>query len=101
MTRLEQLRKLAALEPHDPFTHYSVGLECLELERWDEALAAFDAALARDPQYFAAQPQRARVLLKLGRRADAADALRAGVAAAQLAGDRHAADHMTGLLEAL
>ena len=101
MSRLEQLRKLAAAQPEDPFTHYGVGLEYANLEQWEEALAAFQRALELDAQYIAAHMQKSRVELRLGRRDAAGAALRAGIAAARAKGDRHAADEMGKMLEAL
>ena len=47
-TRLEQLQKLAALEPDDPMSHYAIGLELVNQERWVEAIAAFDQAMTAE-----------------------------------------------------
>lgn len=101
MSRLDQLRKLAALEPKDPLTHYGLGLECMNLERWDEARTAFEHTLAIDPNYTAALFQKARVELKLGQRDAATATLRAGVTLATSKGETHAADEMRKMLEAL
>lgn len=101
MERLEQLRKLAAASPNDPFVHYGIGLACVNEERWNEALEAFDRTLDLDPDYHAAHLQQARVHLKLGQRAEARAALEAGMAAAQRLGDTHAADEMGKLRETL
>ncbi|MEW6250362.1 MAG: tetratricopeptide repeat protein [Planctomycetota bacterium] len=101
MSRLDQLRQLAAAQPDDPFTHYGVALECMNLEFWDDARAALDRALALDPHYIAAHMQKARVELRTGQRAAAAACLQAGIAAAQARADRHAAEEMTKMLEAL
>ena len=99
--RLEQLRKLAELEPGDAFARYGVALECIQLEHWAEAVRELEHVLTLDPQYIAAHMQKARVELKLGVREAAAATLRAGIAAARGKGDRHAADEMTKMLEAL
>ncbi len=99
MSRLEQLRKLAAVSPDDPFAHYGVGLECLALEQWAAAIAAFDQVLALDPRYTASYAQKARAELKLDRRAEAAATLRAGIAVAQAKGETHAASDMQKSLE--
>jgi len=101
MSRLEKLRQLAAAQPDDPLTHYGVGLECMGLEQWPDALAAFDRTLAIDAQYSAAYLQKARTLLKLDRRAEAAAALQAGVAVAAARGETHAVSKMQELLETL
>ena len=73
----------------------------MNLERWDEALSAFEHTLKIDPYYTAALFQKARTELKLGRRADAAATLRAGIAQASAKGEAHAADEMRRLLEAV
>ncbi len=101
MSRLDQLQKLAAAQPNDPFMHYGVALECTKLERWDEAIAAFDRALALDPGYTAAHMQKGQLQIRLGRRDAAITTLRAGVAAARAKAEKHAADEMNKMLEAL
>jgi tetratricopeptide (TPR) repeat protein len=101
MSRLEQLRKLAAAQPADPFTHYGIALECVQLERWEEALAAFEQTLAIDHAYAAAYFQKARTELKLGRRQAAAVTLQAGVQVAAAQGDTHTVSKMKELLETL
>jgi tetratricopeptide (TPR) repeat protein len=101
MSRLDQLRKLAAAEPNDPLAHYGVGLECMNLERWEEARTAFEQTLAIDANYTAAQFQKARAELKLGQRQAAAATLHAGLALATSKGETHAADEMRKMLEAL
>lgn len=101
MSRLDKLEKLAAMQPDDPFVRYGVGLELAALERWEDAIAAFDRVLALDSQYTAAHLQKARAETRLGRRDDARMTLTAGITAANAAGDRHTADEMSKLLETL
>ena len=101
MSRLDQLRKLAAADPNDPFVHYGVGLECAQLEQWAEAIAAFERTLALDAHYHAAHLQKARAQIKLGQRAAARETLHAGIAAATARGETHAAAEMTKILETL
>jgi tetratricopeptide (TPR) repeat protein len=101
MSRLEQLRQFAAAQPDDPLAHYGLALEYANHERWDEALAAFEQTLRIDRQYVAAHHQKARVELKLGRRAAAAESLRAGIAVATAKNDAHAASKMKEMLESL
>lgn len=101
MSRLERLQRLANTQPDDPFLHYGVGLEFTNLEQWPEAIAAFDRALALDARYVAAHVQKARAEIKLSHAAAARAALTAGLAAANAAGDAHAADEMRKMLEAL
>ena len=65
----------AELAPDRPLPHASLGGVLLRLERPAEALAAYDAALARSSADEAALGGRAQALATLGRRVDAADAL--------------------------
>ncbi len=101
MSRLEKLLKLAAAEPDDAFLQYGLGLEYAQLERWQEALDAFDQALILDPNLIAAFHQKSRAELKLGRRDAAKATLANGVAVAQAQGQTHAANEMGKMLEAL
>ncbi len=101
MSRLDQLRKFAQSQPDDAFAQYGVGLECMQLERWDEALAAFDLALAADASYVAAFYQKALAEVKLGQRSAAATTLKAGMPIALEANETHAVAEMRKMLETL
>jgi tetratricopeptide (TPR) repeat protein len=101
MSRLEKLQKLVAIAPQDPLTHYGLGLEFINLERWADAAAAFDSALAADAKYSAAYYHKARALINAGRHDDARIALDAGMACAKSVGDWHTQGEMQALLETL
>ncbi len=101
MTRLEKLRKLAEATPDDPFIHYGVGLEHVNLEQWSEALECFRTALQLDVNYIAAYYQKSRTELKLGQRDAAKETLTKGIVAAKLQNQKHAADEMLKMLESL
>lgn len=87
MSRLEQLRKLAAMSPDDPLAQYGVGLECLNQGDWAAAIGAFDEALRADSKYSAAYYHKARAQIGMGRDQDARQTLADGVEAARLQGD--------------
>ncbi|MBN2445379.1 MAG: hypothetical protein JXO22_01540 [Phycisphaerae bacterium] len=99
--RLAQLQKLAALEPNDPMAHYAVGLELANLERWDEAVLAFDAALRADAGYSAAYYHKGKSQIKAGHAADARETLNAGIEIARAAGDMKTVKEMTELRDLL
>lgn len=101
MSRIEQLRKLAQLAPNDPLTHYGVGLECLNLQQWDEAAAAFAAAISVDPQYSAAYYHKARAELGNGKGELARATLVEGQKVATAKGDWKTRDEMQALLESV
>lgn len=99
MTRLEQLQKLVAVAPHDPMSHYGLGLEFLNLQRWPDAVAAFGQAIAVDAKYSAAYYHKARAQLSAGQPDAARQTLTDGMAVARAAGDWHTEGEMRELLE--
>lgn len=101
MSRVDQLRKLVQLAPADPFTHYGLGLEFIQLERWREAIAAFAEAIRVDPKYAVAFYHKARAEIG-GGEADAARAtLGEGTRVAKSLGDAHTEMEMQALLESI
>jgi tetratricopeptide (TPR) repeat protein len=60
--------------------YYKQGNELFNLKKYAEALVAFDAALAINPQYAVAHNNRGRVLATLGRHAEALTAYDAALA---------------------
>ncbi|MCA9244187.1 MAG: tetratricopeptide repeat protein [Phycisphaerales bacterium] len=101
MTRLEQLRQLAAAMPDDPMAHYGVGLECIQLQDWPAAVAAFSQAIDVDPDYAVAYYHRARAEIGAGDSDTARQTLETGIAVAGKAGDLHAQGEMRELLATL
>ena len=99
MSRLEQLQKLVAASPDDPMTHYSLALEYGNLEQWEDAVSAFEAALKVDAKYAAAYYHKARAEIKLGRRADAQGTLKVGIEVAGAVGDAKTVREMKDLLD--
>ncbi|MBI5866441.1 MAG: tetratricopeptide repeat protein [Planctomycetes bacterium] len=101
MTRLEQLLRLVALEPNDPLSHYSLGIEYINLEEWDHAVSAFDRAIASDAKYSAAYYHKARAQIHAGKHDAARQTIASGLAVARAAGDWHTQNEMTTLLESI
>jgi len=99
MSRLEQLQKLRAMSPQDPLAHYVLGLEYLNREQWEDAIAAFDDALRVDPKYAAAYYHKARAEIKAGRRAAARGTLKIGVEIATATGDLKTVKEMQQLAD--
>jgi tetratricopeptide (TPR) repeat protein len=101
MSRLEQLQKLVHAAGDDPLSHYGLALEYLNLERWDEAAAAFAEALRLDANYSAAYYHKARAEIG-GKRPEAArETLTKGMAVAEAAGDWKTRDEMRELMESI
>lgn len=101
MSRLEQLKKLVADAGQDPLPHYALGLEYTNLERWQEALAAFEAALKVDGRYAAGYYQKARAQLKLGQPEAARAALRTGLEVADATRDARTVAETRKLLDTI
>lgn len=87
--RLALIEVLAALglEFHNPLAHYCCGVALRWLGRRDEAVQAFETALQQNPVFPDAHRRLAAVLLKLGRRSEAAEHQRLAVAARQRIAD--------------
>lgn len=101
MTRVEQLKKLVALAPNDPMSHYGLGLEYLKLQDWPAAIAAFADAVRVDAKYSAAYYHKARAELGGGQPDAAKATLAAGMATAQAVGDWHTKGEMEELLRTI
>jgi predicted Zn-dependent protease len=105
--RLQYLLKLTASEQGqgggsgDAFAWYGLAMEYRGLERYDDALATFEALRTRAPEYVPMYLMCGQMLEKMGRAADARAWLAAGVEAARKRGDAHALGELEGALEAL
>lgn len=77
---LDSLFKSLAHSPQHPTLHVFIGEEYHCLQRYDEALKAFDNALSYDPENVPAQLGRAAVFLAQGDYQAAADAALAAIA---------------------
>ena len=101
MPSIEQLQRLEALDPEDPFIPYAMALELAKANDHDGAIAAFDRCLALDPDYLYAYFHKARSLEVAGRRDDAVQTLQIGVDKAVTAGDAKARSELSGYLAQL
>jgi len=72
---LTEYRSASAIAEERPLPHASMGGVLLRLGRAEEALACYDDALRRAPDYEVAVAGRAEALVACGRNAEAADAL--------------------------
>jgi tetratricopeptide (TPR) repeat protein len=64
---LERFARAAALDPTFADAHYNKAVALGALERWEEALSAYDAAIRIDPRHARAWNNRGNVLQKLER----------------------------------
>jgi predicted Zn-dependent protease len=87
--RLEMLEKMAA-QSAEPFARYALALEYGKAERWNEALATFEALRAASPDYLPMYLMAGQLLIERQRGAEACQWLEAGIELARRMGDTKA-----------
>lgn len=101
MPTVEQLEKLLASEPNDPFLNFGLAMALDKAGRRDEALARFDRTLEFDSDYVPAYFQKARVQADAGKMGNARETLNQGIETARRVGDTHAEGEMSEFLATL
>lgn len=101
MSRREQLERLLAAEPHDPFLRYGLAMCCSSDGQYEIAQEHFQKLLNDHPDYVAGYFQWAQLLVRLDEVNQAKPLLATGIAVALRTGDRHAAGEMTEFLGSL
>lgn len=99
--RLEILKSLAAQNPSDNFTRYSLATEFAKAGRLEEAVAEFRALLAMNPDYAAAYYQAGQVLEQLGKTDEAREMYRQGIEVTTRQGNPHACEQLQLALDLL
>ena len=99
--RLRKIEAMLADDPGDTFLRYSHAMELAKLGRVTESLTGLKELATEDPPYVPAFFMAAQQLAQQGATADAVDQLHAGIAAAELAGNSHAAREMNEFLTTL
>jgi Flp pilus assembly protein TadD len=98
---LERLQEFLAKNPSDSFVRYGLAMELAKLGRAEEAIAHFHTLMTGDPDYVAAYLQAGMALVRAGRRDEARDVFRRGIAAAERKANSHAAGELAGALAQL
>jgi predicted Zn-dependent protease len=98
--RLAFLEKLTASGTDDPMAWYGLAQEYRSLQRNDDALATFTALRAKKPDYLAQYLMCGQLLQAMGRKDDAREWLRAGIAVARAKNDAHALSELESALAA-
>jgi Flp pilus assembly protein TadD len=101
MSRTEQIRKLLAKEPTDPFLNFSLAMEFQAAGQTDEALQQFDRTIEVAPTYLAAFVRKGELLITSRRFDDARTAIEQGLALARTAKDDHMAENLQHMLDML
>lgn len=101
MDKLAGLKEILALDPKNSFARYGVAMELAGQGQTEAALREFDTLLKNDEDYTAGYFMAAQTLSTLGRKAEAIERLKAGIACAARSGNRHAMSEMQAMLDEL
>jgi tetratricopeptide (TPR) repeat protein len=100
---MEQLEDLLRQDPDDPFLRYGLAMEYASLGDDENCVRILLELIAQPagPPYIPAYVQAGQALIRLQRYEEARQILQQGIAAAETAGDFHAAGEMQGFLESI
>ena len=101
MSRVDQLTKMLAGDPDDPFLNFALAMEYVKLGRHEDALSQFTRVAELDRKYVPAYFQKANLLVSLDRKDEARRVFGDALAVAQETGDRHAASEIRDALNLL
>ncbi len=101
MPRLDQLEKMLAQSPRDPFLLYGIAMEHKKEGRPRDALSFLARTLDADPNYVYAYYQQGQIHEALGDPAAARTAYESGIRTANTTGDAHALSELTAALDML
>lgn len=101
--KIRQLEKLLEVESEaaDPLTHFLLGREYLEVDRYDEGALSFERAVALNPHYTAAFRFLGDCHRKAGRMEKAREVYEVGLGVANETGDLQAGREMEAFLKKL
>ena len=99
--RIDQIQKMLQAEPQDVFLHYSLGMEYLAAERFDEAVGEFQRCIELDADYLPAHVEAGKALRSAARPDEARDAFAAGMELAAMQGESHVRDYIQQQLDGL
>jgi predicted Zn-dependent protease len=98
MDKLAGLREILALDPKNSFARYGIAMELANQGETSAAISEFDTLLAADPDYTAGYFMSAQTLVGAGRKPEAIERLKAGIACAARGGNSHALNEMQTML---
>lgn len=101
MDKIAALKEILELDPKNSFARYGIAMELVSQGQVEAALAEFDTLLTNDPNYTAGYFMAAQTLNMAGRKSEAIERLKAGIASAARAGNSHALNEMQGMLDDL
>ncbi|MGO9326281.1 MAG: hypothetical protein ACLP07_17140 [Terracidiphilus sp.] len=98
MDKVAGLREILALDPKNSFARYGIAMELASRGEINAAILEFDTLLANDPDYTPGYFMSAQTLAGVGRKPEAVERLRAGIACAARSGNTHALNEMQTML---
>lgn len=101
MPTIEQLEKLLTVDENDSFVLYALAQEHAKQDQHEQAIAYYDRCAIADPKQHYAAFHKATSLVAVGRKPEAIETLRAGLARARDDGDAKAANEIEGYLAEL
>jgi Tfp pilus assembly protein PilF len=101
MNRIEKIVEFLAQQPQDNFLRHALALEYIKIGEDIKARDLFIEILSQSPDYVGSYYHLAKLLEKLGQRADAIDWYEKGMTASKLAKDDHAYRELQGAYEDL
>lgn len=99
--KIAALTEVLVQNPDDAFARYGLAMEYRNCNEPVLAMRELDELNRRKPDYVPAYQMAAQILMTLGDVRQAAERLKAGIAGAQRAGNRHALSEMQAMLEEL
>ena len=99
--RLAMLENLTSSGKADAFAWYALALEYKSKGRIDDALQTFSTLREKDPGYIPMYLMAGSMLVEAGREDEARAWLRDGIERASAAGNAHARDEMTAVLDSI
>jgi len=101
MDRIAALNEILTESPNDAFARYGLAMEYSNQGDFDRALAEFSILLKGNPDYTPGYFMAAQTLMGAGRKPEAIERLKAGIACAARDGNGHALREMQTMLEEL
>ncbi len=101
MDKIERLKEIVALDPKNSFARYGIAMEWVSRGDIAAALSEFETLLANNPDYTPGYFMAAQTLAGAGRKPEAIEKLKAGIACAARDGNAHALREMQGMLSEL
>ena len=101
MDKIERLKEIVALDPKNSFARYGIAMEWVSRGETAAALSEFETLLANNPDYTPGYFMAAQTLASAGRKPEAIERLKAGIACAARDGNSHALSEMQAMLDEL